>query len=177
MAKVIAILAPDPHLLFFYLLFVLLPFFQQIFSVHAFAVDTKPPPFPEQTARVAQRHAVLLPSRALDPIHPAFAPHRRLFHACFFCCRVIAREEMMMRERANVTCRGTKVSKRKKKTKRKRTKVQSAYRTTRIPRGSPIVSLSSLLLFWVVKKSSKLYYFLLNSSERKLLSYPHTCVV
>jgi hypothetical protein len=86
MAKVIAILAPNPHLLFFYLLFVLLPFFQQIFSVHAFAVDTKPTTFPKQTARVAQRHAVLLPSRALDPIHPAFAPHRRLFHTCFFCC-------------------------------------------------------------------------------------------
>jgi len=92
MAKVIAILAPNPHLLFFYLLFVLLPFFQQIFSVHAFAVDTKPPTFPKQTARVAQRHAVLLPSRALDPIHPAFAPHRRLFHACFFCCDQRERE-------------------------------------------------------------------------------------
>ena len=143
MAKVIAILAPNPHLLFFYLLFVLLPFFQQIFSVHAFAVDTKPPTFPKQTARVAQRHAVLLPSRALDPIHPAFAPHRRLFHTCFFCCD--QRERDMLH------------SKRKeKKRERKRTKVQSAYRTTRIQRGSPIVSLSLLLLFCVVKKSSKL---------------------
>jgi hypothetical protein len=42
----------------------------------------------------------------------------------------------------------------KEKKGKKKNEIQSAYRTTRIPRGSQIVSL--LRLFWVVKKSSNL---------------------
>tara|TARA_B110000305_G_scaffold180902_1_gene200635 strand:+ start:760 stop:945 length:186 start_codon:yes stop_codon:yes gene_type:complete len=61
----------------------------------------------------------------------------------------------MIREREMLHA-GPREKRRKGKEKKgkKKNEIQSAYRTTRIPRGSQIVSL--LRLFWVVKKSSNL---------------------
>ena len=71
-------------------------------------------------------------------------------------------------------------SKRKeKKRERKRTKVQSAYRTTRIQRGSPIVSLSLLLLFCVeeVVKALALPPSSLGGDEASFISTHMRCVI
>ena len=63
---------------------------------------------------------------------------------------------MVLRERAQMLHAEGRKFHEKKEDEKQKTENQSAHRTTRIPRGSPIVSLLLLLLFWVVKNSSKL---------------------